>query len=170
MKLKVVVVDLELPPRFKKWALRIGVAATLLFGAGAITWAAGLHTWNQNDVLNANDLNGNFTTLQDQITALQTAPVTVGAYITVSTGGAVIGYQTTSWIQSVNRTGPGAVTLTLVPSFFSANAPCTISTNNMAAIASLPSVVTNSITVNMQSAAGAAVDSNFMIICSQTRG
>ena len=107
---------------------------------------------------------------QDQITALQTAPVTVGAYITVSTGGAVIGYQTTSWIQSVNRTGPGAVTLTLVPSFFSANAPCTITTNNMAAIASLPSVVTNSITVNMQSAAGAAVDSNFMIICSQTRG
>jgi hypothetical protein len=170
MRLKVVVVDLELPPRFKKWALRIGAAATLLFGAGAIAWAAGVHTWNQGDTLNATDLNGSFTALQDQLTALQSAPITVGAYITDSAGGASIGYQSGSWIQSVSRTAAGSITITLVPSFFSANAPCTVTPNSTSAFATLPSVVTNTIIVNLQSPSGAAVDANFMIICSQTRG
>jgi hypothetical protein len=61
MKVKVYVVDLEIPLRVKKWGLRIGIPLGLLFGGGAIAWAAGLHTWSNGDTLNATDLNGNFT-------------------------------------------------------------------------------------------------------------
>jgi hypothetical protein len=72
MKIKVVVIDLEIPRPVKKWGLRFGVPIALLFGGGAVAWAAGLHTWQQGDTLNASDLNGNFTTLQGSITDLQT--------------------------------------------------------------------------------------------------
>jgi hypothetical protein len=68
VKLKIYVVDLELPVRLKKWLLRVGVAV-LLLGAAAVALAAGpLHVWSTGDTLQATDLNGNFTNLQNQIT------------------------------------------------------------------------------------------------------
>jgi hypothetical protein len=72
MKLKVVVVDLEIPARTKRLALKIGIPLAVLVGGGAVAWASNLHTWNTGDTLQATDLNGNFTNLQAQITALQT--------------------------------------------------------------------------------------------------
>ncbi len=69
MKLKVYVVDLEIPAHVRRWALRIGVL-TLLLGGGAAALAAGpLHAWATGDVLNAADLNGNFANLQAQISS-----------------------------------------------------------------------------------------------------
>jgi hypothetical protein len=76
MKLKVVIVDLEVSPRFKKWALRIAVPLGVLLGGGAIAWAAGLHAWNTGDTLQAADLNGNFSYLQGEIMA-QGVPLNV---------------------------------------------------------------------------------------------
>ncbi|MEO8799601.1 MAG: hypothetical protein ABI551_17035 [Polyangiaceae bacterium] len=70
MKLKMVVVDFEIPARVKKWALRAGIPAVILTVA-AVAWADSLHTWNTGDTLQAADLNGNFANLQTQITALQ---------------------------------------------------------------------------------------------------
>ncbi len=70
MKLKMVVVDFEIPARVKKWALRAGIPAVILTVA-AVAWADSLHTWNSGDTLQATDLNGNFASLQTQITALQ---------------------------------------------------------------------------------------------------
>jgi hypothetical protein len=70
MKVKVYVIDLEIPPRVKKWGLRLGIPLGVLLGGGAIAWAAGLHTWNNGDTLNASDLNGNFAQLQNEITSL----------------------------------------------------------------------------------------------------
>jgi len=174
MKLKVVVLDLELTPRFQKWAVRIGAVAALVLGGGAIAWAAGLHTWNQDDVLNATDLNGNFTTLQGQITTLQgqtNGAITAGAYIVDNAGGASIGYQSGgSWIQSVNRTATGSVTITIAPSYFSTNPPCSVTPNSVASFATLPVVTTTQILVNLLSPGGSAVDSNFMIVCVQQHG
>ena len=40
MKLKVYVIDLEVPVRFKKWGLRVAIF-TLLLGATAVALAAG---------------------------------------------------------------------------------------------------------------------------------
>jgi hypothetical protein len=68
VKLKIYVVDLELGVRLKKWLLRVGVTV-LLLGAAAVALAAGpLHVWSTGDTLQANDLNNNFSNLQNQIT------------------------------------------------------------------------------------------------------
>jgi hypothetical protein len=77
MKLRVVVVDLEIPSRVKRWALKVGIPLGVLLGGGAIAWAQSLHVWNTGDTLQATDLNGNFSNLQNQITALQTQMTTL---------------------------------------------------------------------------------------------
>jgi hypothetical protein len=99
MKLKVYVIDWEIPPRGKRWGLRVGIPLGLLLGGGAIAWAAGLHTWANGDTLNATDLNGNFTNLQGQITPPAFAPRTPSAFhawVTVATsipsGGATVAF------------------------------------------------------------------------------
>jgi hypothetical protein len=68
MKLKVYVIDLEIPPRVKKWGLRFGIPLALLLGGGAVAYAAGLVTWTDGQTLKAADLNGNFNYLQGEIT------------------------------------------------------------------------------------------------------
>jgi hypothetical protein len=71
MKLKIVIVDFEIPLRVKKWGVRIGIPAAILLGGGTIAWAAGLHTWSQGDPLTAADLNGNFTNLDGRLAAVE---------------------------------------------------------------------------------------------------
>ncbi len=79
MKINVDVIDLEIPPRVKRWGLRIGIPAVVL-GTGAVALAGTpLHSWATNDTLQAVDLNGNFSNLQEQITAL-VPPGTIQAY------------------------------------------------------------------------------------------
>jgi hypothetical protein len=60
-----------IPTRVKKWGPRIGIPLAVLLGGGAVAYAAGLVTWTDGQTLKAADLNGNFTNLQAQITALQ---------------------------------------------------------------------------------------------------
>jgi C1q domain len=79
MKLKLVIVDLEVPPKVKKWATRVGIPAAVIMLGGGIAWAAGLHSWNDGDTLAAADLNGNFTQLQSEIDALQAQITTTGS-------------------------------------------------------------------------------------------
>jgi hypothetical protein len=67
MKLKVVIVDVEIPPHVKRWALRLGIPLALVLGGGAVAWAAGLVVWSDGQALKAADLNGNFTYLEGQI-------------------------------------------------------------------------------------------------------
>lgn len=71
MKLKVVVVDLEIPPRMKKWGLRLGMPVAVLLGAGGIAYATGLVTWSSGQTLQASDLNNNFSYIQGELAALQ---------------------------------------------------------------------------------------------------
>jgi hypothetical protein len=73
MKLKVVVVDLEIPPGVKKWALRLGIPVAVLLGGGGVALAAGLVTWSSGQTLQAADLNNNFTYLSGEISALQSS-------------------------------------------------------------------------------------------------
>lgn len=81
MKIKIVVVDLELSPRFKKWAMRVGIALAILGGV-SVTYAATLISWTDGQTLTASDLNKNFAALQSEITAIApsalTGSVTVG--------------------------------------------------------------------------------------------
>src|SRR5580704_9507353 len=71
MKIKLVIVDWEIPPRLKKWGLRMGLPLAMLLGGSAAAWAAGLRTWNPGDTLLAADLNGNFASLDARVAALE---------------------------------------------------------------------------------------------------
>ncbi len=73
VKVKVVIVDLEVPARVKKWGLRLGIPIGVLLGGGAVAYAAGLVSFTAGQTLTAQDLNTNFTVLQNEITALQGA-------------------------------------------------------------------------------------------------
>ena len=90
MKIKIAVIDLEIPPRVKKWALRIGIPLGVLFGGGAAAWAGGLVTWNSGQTLKASDLNANFAYLQSEITTLQGQVATPSAFRAIATTGTTI--------------------------------------------------------------------------------
>jgi hypothetical protein len=71
MKFKVVVVDLELSPRTKRWAVRLVVPALLLLGA-TVAYAVPKVAFVQGTPLRAADLNENFTDLDMRLSSLQT--------------------------------------------------------------------------------------------------
>jgi hypothetical protein len=76
----------------------------LLVGTAAIAFATTpLHTWMTGDTLQATDLNGNFTNLQTQITALQQPAPSEILVDTVGAGSAAFGSVNTA----VSR-GPAA--------------------------------------------------------------
>jgi hypothetical protein len=104
MKLKVYVVDVELSPRVKKWAWRMG-ALLLVLGGAAVALAGPLHTWKTGDVLNADDLNRSFSDLDGRTTALEGKSGTLG-------GNAKNGYiQPPNW----SYTAAGTSTSTWIP-------------------------------------------------------
>ena len=88
MKLKIYVIDFEIPARVKAWGIRIGILA-LLLGSAAVAIAAGpLHVWATGDTLQAADLNGAFKNLDDRVTALEGqahAPSAFHATLTAAT-------------------------------------------------------------------------------------
>lgn len=69
MKIKLVVIDFEVPARVKRIALGAGIPAVLL-GAAAIANAGVPHAFNPGEVLKASDLNGNFNALDQGVAAL----------------------------------------------------------------------------------------------------
>jgi hypothetical protein len=81
MKLKVVIVDFEMSPRSKRLAIRLGIPA-LILGMATVAYAGPLVTFAAGGTLHAADLNSNFTNLQTQITALQTAETADATNIT----------------------------------------------------------------------------------------
>ena len=88
MKLKIYVIDFEIPARVKAWVLRLGILA-LLLGSAAVAIAAGpLHVWATGDTLQATDLNGAFKNLDDRVIALEAqahAPSAFHATLTAAT-------------------------------------------------------------------------------------
>jgi len=96
MKIKLVVIDLDVSPWMKKWALRLAIPAVVLLGSGVAAWAASLHTWSTGDTLNANDLNGNFTSLQNAIEQMPTVTPWQAFTPTVSPGGAALTTETST--------------------------------------------------------------------------
>jgi hypothetical protein len=80
MKLKVIVVDLEIPSNAKRWAVRLSIPIGVLGIAAMAFGAAPLHSWNTGDKLEAADLNGNFANLQGEISVLQATPRAAGMF------------------------------------------------------------------------------------------
>ena len=94
MRLKIYVIDFEIPRPVKKWGLRVGIPLAVLLGGGAIAWA-GLKTWSAGDPLLAADLNANFTYLQSA-TPTVTAWTAYTPSVTSSSTGATISNLTTT--------------------------------------------------------------------------
>ena len=78
MKIKVMVIDLEMSSRAKRMAIRFGVPVAILMSAAAVAYANVPHTFKDGDVLTSVDLNGNFDALDKRIAALEKGPGPVG--------------------------------------------------------------------------------------------
>lgn len=72
MKLKMYVVDFEIPRAAKKRALLIGIPLFALFGLGAVAMAMVPHSFTNGQVLTATDLNDDFNALDTRLTAVET--------------------------------------------------------------------------------------------------
>jgi hypothetical protein len=70
MKVKVYVIDLEIPPRVKKWAFRIGTPLVALF-VGGVAFAGLPGGYADGQPLTKAILDNNFNYLQSEITTLQ---------------------------------------------------------------------------------------------------
>jgi microcystin-dependent protein len=57
--------------RARRWGLRAGALAVVTLGGATAVYAAGLVKWSNGQTLTADDLNANFSMLQDQVTQLQ---------------------------------------------------------------------------------------------------
>jgi hypothetical protein len=69
MKIKLIVIDLELSARAKRIAAAVAIPLVVL-GGGAVAYANVPHTWKDGDLLTAKDLNGNFDDLDGRVAAL----------------------------------------------------------------------------------------------------
>jgi hypothetical protein len=67
MKIKVYVIDFEIPRRMKKWAVRVGIPAALLVGGG-VAFAGLPGGYADGQPLTTAELSANFNYLQNEIT------------------------------------------------------------------------------------------------------
>jgi len=70
VKIKLVVVDLELSRRTRR-AATAAAAALLAVGAGAVAYASVPHTWTDGETLTATDLNTNFAAIDTRVGGLE---------------------------------------------------------------------------------------------------
>ncbi|MCL2448952.1 MAG: hypothetical protein FWD17_08405 [Polyangiaceae bacterium] len=70
MRIKVVVIDLPVPPVVKRWAIRVGVAAGILGGASVVALASP-KVWTAGEALKSADLNANFSDLDSRVASLE---------------------------------------------------------------------------------------------------
>jgi microcystin-dependent protein len=76
-----VVIDWEMTPRAKRWALRLGIPAAVLAGVSAIAYASVPVAFTANSPLRAADLNADFTSLDGRVTALEAALIAPGSIV-----------------------------------------------------------------------------------------
>jgi hypothetical protein len=100
VKLKLVIVDLEMSPRVKRRLLRLGLPIALVLGGSALAYANVPKVWNSGDKLLAADLNGNFSALDTRITTLEG-----GRFVGV-VNGKKYSVGATSFVKSTSMGGP----------------------------------------------------------------
>jgi hypothetical protein len=93
VKIKVVVVDLELPAHWKRRLLRLGLPA-LIVGGAAMAYAAPTHIWANGDALTAEDLNATFNNLDARLSAVEAASPGRSAFAATKKGAQDLPYLT----------------------------------------------------------------------------
>jgi hypothetical protein len=74
MKLKVYVIDLEIPARTKRRALLVGIPLGILLGGAGIVYATVPNIFAAGDSLSSAKINQNFSSLDTRTTALEAGP------------------------------------------------------------------------------------------------
>jgi hypothetical protein len=110
MKLKIVIVDLEIPPRVKRWILRIGAPLAVLLTGGALANASLPVTFTAGQTLTAANLMNDLNSLDGRITALQQGsgtllPVEGGVPLHLYTGPFTMNNAGATW----SATNPGTL-------------------------------------------------------------
>jgi hypothetical protein len=98
MKVKVYVIDFEIPPHVKRWGLRVRIPVVLL-AAGGVALADLPVKYTDKQVLTANDLTANFNYVQGEVTTIQTQLTpwqTYSATLHTSSSNTAVTNQTTS--------------------------------------------------------------------------
>jgi hypothetical protein len=172
VKVRVYVIDFEIPAWVKSWGIRIGLLAVLL-GMTAVAIAASppLHVWSTGDTLQEADLNGNFKALGDRVTTLENGERVQRAQL--GSDGSVAS-QTGTWISLVNHAGVGNYVITFAAGVFSATPTCVATAsagNQISPSIEIYSVSKNGITCNATSASkltgdvGTSIDTGIFLIC-----
>jgi hypothetical protein len=94
MKLKVYVLDLEIPARTKRRALLVGIPLGILLGGAGIVYATVPNIFAAGDSLSSAKINQNFSSLDTRITTLEGAPAAAPSYVW-------------SWEDTANNITPG---------------------------------------------------------------
>jgi hypothetical protein len=71
MKIKIIVIDLEIPPRVKRWALRVVIPAVVVVGAAGVAWASLPHAFTSGETLTAANLNADLQNLDGRLATLE---------------------------------------------------------------------------------------------------
>ena len=79
MKLKIVIIDLEIPERVKRAALRVAIPAAALVGFGAIAYASVPVVFTAHSPLTATDLNADFNSIDSRMGAIEDGGVPYAA-------------------------------------------------------------------------------------------
>ncbi len=114
MKLKVYVIDLEIPARTKRRALMAGIPVAVLLGGAALVWAGVPNVFSAGQALSSAQINQNFSSLDARITALEGAPAapptTVWSWEEPATGGTGAGNinPVNNQVASITFTPPAA--------------------------------------------------------------
>lgn len=130
MKLKLVIVDLEMSPRVKRLLLRLGLPIALVLGGSALAYANVPKVWNSGDKLLAADLNGNFSALDTRITSLE------GGRVVGVANGKKYSVGATTFIKYTSTGGPnnnGTYDGLAVGGYSGAKAACEAATSSVSA-------------------------------------
>jgi hypothetical protein len=90
VKLKVIVVDWEMPPAAKRVALRIVLPAMVLAGASAIAYASVPKVWTAGEALKAADLNADFSSIEARIGSVEDGGLPGGLQSYIVPGNALV--------------------------------------------------------------------------------
>jgi hypothetical protein len=126
MKVRIVVIDWEIPARVKKWALRLGIPLGGLATAGGIAYASLPHVFASGETLSAANLNADLQSLDTRLAALEGRRlVQVEANITPESNVCTLSDQKpTTWATAASINGDGTCQLTFVPGSFSGTPIC----------------------------------------------
>jgi hypothetical protein len=89
MKVKIIVIDWEVPQRFRRLGLRIGLPVVLLVSGGAIGHAAVPNVFSSGQTLSAAILNQNFDDVDKRVARLETTVPNATHAVTADTASAI---------------------------------------------------------------------------------